>query len=139
MSRLMGLDVGSHTVGVALSDPGRIIANGLTTLRRGSMSQDLDQLVAWIAEYEVTEIVVGWPLHLSGRMSATAKRVEVFIEALAQRVTLPIHRVDERMTTVMAERALIEGGLRRHQRKGVIDKVAATLILQGYIDQRAGA
>ncbi|MCA9538502.1 MAG: Holliday junction resolvase RuvX [Myxococcales bacterium] len=134
--RTLGLDVGDKTVGVAVSDRLGIIAQGVTTLRRQSLKADLDALAALIAEHEVDRIVVGWPLQPNGRPGAQAARVERFADAVAAHTGLPIDRWDERMTTVLADRALREAGTRGARRREVVDKVAATLILQSWLDAR---
>jgi len=132
--RIMALDVGERTVGIAVSDLGHVIANGVTTLRRASLAADLDALAELVAEHEVSAIVVGWPLRLNGKPGAQAFKVERFAKKVADRLGLPVEKWDERMTTVAAERALIEGGVRRARRRQVVDTVAATLILQSYLD-----
>lgn len=132
MSRAMGLDVGDVRVGVALSDPGRIIAQAWDTVRRGP--DDLSA-IAELAESEaVTTIVVGWPLTLAGEVGAQAKKVAVFADAVAERTGLPVERWDERLTTVAAERALRAGGVNSRRGRQVVDKVAAALILQSWLD-----
>ncbi len=132
--RVLGLDVGQRTVGVAVSDETRLIAQGVTTIRRTTLEADFEAIDKLIAEYEVTELVSGWPSHLSGKVSGQARRVEKFIDALKEHCGLPIWYQDERLTTVSAERALLEGDVSRSQRKEVIDKVAATIILQTWLD-----
>lgn len=132
----MALDVGDKRVGVALSDPTRTLATGLMTLHREGLKADLRALLDLIEEHAVEHIVVGWPLLMSGRPGAQAFKVAKFADALAKRTDVPIERWDERLSTAAAERALIEGGVRRQARKGVVDKVAATLILQGWLDAR---
>lgn len=134
--RVMGLDVGTRTVGVAISDPLGIIATGLDTVRRAGPKADLAALEALIAEHDVERLVVGWPLQPNGRPGAMARRVDRLANALAERTGLPVDRWDERMTSKLAERALIEGGARRARRRQVVDKVAATLILQSWLDAR---
>lgn len=133
-TRTMALDVGLKTVGVAISDPLGIIAQGVTTLRRTSLRADLEALDALIAEHDVDRLVVGWPLQPNGRPGAMARIVGRFADAAADRTGLPVERWDERMTSRQAERALIEGGARRAKRRQVVDKVAATLILQSWLD-----
>lgn len=135
--RTMALDVGLKTVGIAISDPLGIIAQGLTTLHRTGKKADLAALEALIAEHDVDRIVVGWPLQPSGRPGAMTRIVQRFADAVAARTGLPIEQWDERMSSRQAERALIEGGARRAQRRQVVDKVAATLILQSWLDARS--
>lgn len=135
-ARVMGLDVGDKRIGVALSDPGQILATGLMTLHRTRLAADLDALVELVEAHAVTRIVVGWPLLMSGRPGGQAFKVQRFVEALTPRVAVPIERFDERLSTAAAQRALIEGDVRRAQRRDLVDKVAATLILQGWLDAR---
>ena len=130
----MGLDVGDRTVGVAISDPTRLIAQGLLTIRRAGLRTDLATLLALIEEHSIQHIVVGWPLRLNGEPGAQTFKVGRFADALAARVQIPIDRWDERLSTVAAERALLEGNVSRARRRQVVDKVAATLILQGWLD-----
>ena len=132
--RAMGLDVGERTIGVAVSDPTWLIAQGVKTIDRTKIESDLDELRRLVQEYEVGVLVVGRPLHLSGRMSAQAWRIDKFVALLEQRLGLPVERQDERLSTVAAERALIEGGVSRKDRKKVIDKQAATWFLQNWLD-----
>lgn len=138
-TRVMALDVGLKTVGVAVSDPLRIIAQGITTVRRTGLRADLAALQALITEHAVDRIVVGWPLQPNGRPGAMARVVSRLADALAERTGLPIERWDERMTSRLAERALIEGGASRATRRQVVDKVAAALILQGWLDAQPRA
>lgn len=135
--RVLALDVGDRRIGVALSDATCVVAQPLTTLHRKSPNADLDALAALVGEHDVATIVVGWPLRLDGRPTAQTRKVERFTAALEQRTGLTAERWDERLSTVAAERALLEGNVRRAQRKQVVDKVAATLILQGFLDARA--
>ncbi len=132
--RAMGLDVGERTIGVAVSDPTWLIAQGVKTIDRTKIESDLDELRRLVQEYEVGVLVVGRPLHLNGRMSAQAWRIDKFVALLEQRLGLPVERQDERLSTVAAERALIEGGVSRKDRKKVIDKQAATWFLQNWLD-----
>lgn len=134
MMRVMGLDVGERTIGVAVSDPTWLISQGVTTIRRTKIDNDFDELEKLICQNEVGLLVVGRPLHLNGRMSSQARRIDQFVALLAKRFALPIERQDERLSTVAAERALIEGGMSRQGRRGVIDKVAATWFLQLWLD-----
>ncbi len=135
----MALDVGDRTVGVAITDDTLTIAQGLTTVRRRALAADLAALQALIDTHDVHHIVVGWPLRLNGRAGMQAMKVDRFAKALEAAVGLPVERFDERLTTVAAERVLLEGNLRRDKRKQIIDQVAATLILQGWLQARAHA
>ena len=138
MARVMGLDLGDRTIGVAISDRDRIIAQGLPTIRRTSLRRDLDALAALVDEHEVDHFVIGWPLLLSGLAGGRVRVTEAFANALTARFDLPIDREDERFTTAMAERTLLEGNVRRKRRRQVEAKLAATLILQGWLDRHTG-
>jgi len=132
--RAIGLDFGEKTIGVSVSDPLGMIAQGLKTIRRKSWNADLEELRKVIEEYEADRLVVGLPRNMDGSLGPSAERVQVFMKKL-ETFQLPIEPVDERLTTVMAERALLEGDVSRKRRKEVIDQVAAALILQGYLDR----
>jgi putative Holliday junction resolvase len=134
--RILGLDVGEKTIGVAVSDELGITAQGVRTIRRKGIRTDLEALSTIVSEYGVELMVVGIPVSMNGSIGTAAKNVLMFVEKLKQ-LNIPVTTEDERLTTVMAERMLIEGNVRRDKRKKVIDKVAAALILQGYLDRRA--
>ena len=133
--RVLGLDHGERRIGVAVSDATGTIATPHSVIdRRG---QDVsDVLRSVIDEYDVEVIVVGLPLHLSGDEGASAKSARSFAEAVAEATGLPVALQDERFTTVTAEAALLEGGVRRRERREVRDKVAAAVMLQGYLDSK---
>jgi putative Holliday junction resolvase len=133
--RLMGLDVGSKTLGVALSDATRSIASALVTLRRSRLSDDLRQLVDLAARNGVGGFVVGLPLNLDGSAGPRVQATRAFVRSLAKATPLPVAYWDERLSTVAAERALLEADMSRKRRAEVIDKVAAALILQGALDR----
>ncbi|MBF0498288.1 MAG: Holliday junction resolvase RuvX [Deltaproteobacteria bacterium] len=135
--RILSLDVGTKTIGVAVSDELGIIAQGLTTIRRRDEQTDLDQVAAIVDEYQVKEVVVGLPFNMDGSIGPSARLVLALVEQLISRLTIPVETWDERWTTMAAERALIEADVRREKRRKVIDKVAATFILQGYLDAAA--
>ncbi len=135
----MALDVGDKRIGVALSDPSGMLASGLKTVHRTHLKDDIAEFVALIAEHEVHTVVVGWPLETSGRVGRQARRVQRVTDALAEVTDAPIVFWDERFTSVQAERVLIQGGVRRADRRQVVDKVAATLILQSWLDRQAHA
>lgn len=135
--RILGLDVGSKTVGVAVSDELSLIAQGVTTLKRKGLRQDIKQLLNVIEEHEVKKIIVGLPKNMNGSLGPSAKMVLSLIEELRKSIDLPIVTWDERLSSVAAERALLEADMSRKKRKRVIDKVAALLILQGYLDSQA--
>jgi putative Holliday junction resolvase len=134
--RLLGLDVGDVRIGVALSDDTATIAGGLPTLTRVGPRKDVQAVGALVREHEVAEVVVGLPRRLDGTLGPQAEKVQAFAADLRRSLRLPVHEWDERFTTAEATRTLIEGGVRRRDRKLSVDKVAAVLILQGYLDHR---
>lgn len=134
--RIMSLDVGSRTVGVACSDALHITAQGVETIRRTSLAKDMERLATLIKEYEVTEIVVGMPKNMNGSKGERAEETEFFVEKMKEYISLPVVYWDERLSTVMATRSLLEADVSRKKRKGVIDKMAAVVILQGYLDRK---
>jgi len=137
--RILGLDVGDKTIGMALSDETATLASGLDTIRRAGLQRDLRDLAELARDREVASVVVGLPRSLNGSEGPQARKVLAFVEALRAAVEVPVVTWDERFTTVAAENALIEGGVSRARRKGLVDKVAAVLILQGYLDYRKTA
>jgi putative Holliday junction resolvase len=138
--RLLGLDVGSKTIGLAVSDPLGFTAQGLPTWRRKNQHTDLEALHAIIQQYEVAEIVVGYPLHLSGSETAGSERMAQFAEKLRRHFGLPVHLWDERLTTAQAQRVLRETEMSIRRRAEVVDRLAAVLILQSFMEsRRAGA
>jgi putative holliday junction resolvase len=134
-ARLFGLDVGTKTLGIALSDVTRTIASGLTTLARGKFSADAARLLALAVEHGVEGFVIGLPVSLDGSQGPRAQGTRAFARNLARLTPLPILLWDERLSTVAAERALLEADTSRRRRAELIDKVAATLILQGALDR----
>jgi putative Holliday junction resolvase len=134
----MGLDVGDKRIGIALSDPFATFAQPHATLARGRAAADVMRLAAVAREHEVTALVVGLPLHMSGEESAMAAKIRAFGDRLGWELGLAVTYWDERLTSQEAERTLIAGGVRRNKRKQVIDQVAAVLILQGYLDSVGG-
>jgi putative pre-16S rRNA nuclease len=137
--RVMALDVGKVRVGVALSDPLGYTAQPLLTLWRKSPSEDLRSLLRLVRKYEVVEIVVGNPLHMSGEVSPWAVKVQGFAEELRKRSGLPVHLWDERLSSVAAHEILDEAGHDRMNRKHVIDQVAAVVILRGWMESKEQA
>ena len=132
--RILALDVGTKTIGVAVSDELRISSNGVKTIQRKSRKSDLNELQEIIDEYKPTEIVVGLPYREDGSLSKRGQDIEDFSKKIENRFKLPIIYVDESYSTVFAEKALIEADLSRKKRKKIIDKMAAVVILQGYLD-----
>ena len=137
--RVMGLDVGTKTIGVAISDELGFTAQGVTTIRRKNRKADLAALKRLVEEHAVGKLVVGLPLNMDGSEGPRAEACRAFGALVAEATQLPILWWDERLTTVAAERALLEGDVSRERRRAVIDQVAASLILQGWLDaQRPG-
>jgi putative Holliday junction resolvase len=137
--RILGLDVGSRTIGVACSDALLITAQGVETIRRESKAKDFARLQDLVAEKDVHRIVVGRPRHMNGDNSVNIDRIEHFVDEL--RKVMPAMEFvywDERLTTVMAHKELIAAHVRRDKRKQVVDKMAAVFILQNYLDAQGG-
>lgn len=137
--RIMGLDFGSKTVGVAISDPLLLTAQGIEIIRRkeeNKLRKTLARIEALIVQYEVEEIVLGFPKNMNDTIGERAELSLEFKDKLERRTGLPVIMWDERLTTVAADKAMIEAGIRREDRKEYVDKVAAVLILQGYLDRR---
>lgn len=134
--RCMGLDVGDKTIGVAVSDLFGWTAQGIETIRRKSLNDDFRRLQELVQEYEVTEFVVGLPKNMNGTYGPRSELVMEFVRELENRLGLPAKTWDERLSTVAAQRALIEADVSRKKRKQVIDKMAAVVILQGFLDAR---
>nr|WP_330424865.1 Holliday junction resolvase RuvX [Lachnotalea sp. AF33-28] len=140
MIRIMGLDFGSKTVGVAVSDPLGITAQGVETITRpqeNKLRRTLARIEELVKEYGVEEIVLGYPKNMNNTLGERALKSEEFKKQLEARTNLPVVLWDERLTTVAAQRALMEGGVRRENRKDTVDMLAAVLILQGYLDCRS--
>lgn len=133
--RIMALDVGSRTIGIACSDALLMTAQGIETIRRTSLENDFNRLRELISKYEVHELVVGMPKNMNGTKGDRAEKTEEFVEKMKAVIDLPVTFWDERLSTVMAERQLIAADVSRKKRKGVIDKMAAVVILQGYLDR----
>lgn len=139
--RIMGLDFGSKTVGVAISDPLLITAQGIEIIRRkeeNKLRQTLARIEELIVEYEVEEIVLGMPKNMNATEGVRVELTNEFKEKLERRTGLPVAVWDERLTTVAADKAMMEAGIRREKRKEYVDMIAATLILQGYLDYKRG-
>ncbi|QQE73229.1 Holliday junction resolvase RuvX [Brevibacillus composti] len=137
MKRIMGLDLGDKTIGVAVSDEMGWTAQGVETIKRQSREKDLARLDELIASYQVGEIVVGLPKNMNGTIGPRGESCQAFARMLEERMALPVHLWDERLTTMAAERMLIAADVSRQKRKKVIDKMAAVLILQGYLDAKS--
>ncbi|MDI9495805.1 MAG: Holliday junction resolvase RuvX [Bacillota bacterium] len=135
MERLMGLDVGDKTIGVAVSDLLMITAQGVTTIKRTSIKNDINELKKIIDEYQVTKIVAGVPKMLDGSIGIQGEKVLKFLEKMKKHIDLPVELEDERFTTTISERMLIEADVKRKKRKEVIDKLAAVQILSSYMQR----
>ncbi len=138
--RIMGLDFGSKTVGVAVSDSLLLTAQGLEIIRRkdeNKLRQTLARIEEIIVEYEVEEIVLGLPKNMNATEGVRVELTQEFREKLERRTGLPVHMWDERLTTVAADKAMMEAGIRRENRKDYVDMIAATFILQGFLDRRS--
>lgn len=135
MEIIIGLDVGDKTIGVAICDPLKITAQGVTTIKRIGIKNDFKELGDIINSYGVTKIVVGLPKNMNNTIGPQGEKVLSFVEKLKNHFKLDIILEDERLTTMAAERILIDGDVRREKRKKVIDKLAATYILQSYLDK----
>ena len=136
--RIMGLDYGSVTVGVAISDPLLLTAQGIEVIRRkqeNKLRRTLARIDELIKEYEISKIVVGYPKHMNNTIGERAKKSEEFADILRKRTSLEVILWDERLTTVAANQVLTEGGLEYKEKDLVIDKIAAGIILQGYLDK----
>lgn len=136
MERVLGLDVGDKYIGVAVSDLLQFTAQGVTTIKRESNKLDFKAIEDLINEYEVKKIVVGLPKNMNGTLGPQSEKVTKFAEKIKNKFKIDIIYIDERLTTVSAERVLIESDVRRENRKKVIDKIAASYILQTYLDRR---
>ena len=134
--RVLGLDVGSKTIGMAISDPLGFTAQGLTTVRRKNKRLDFEQLARIIAEYQVSEIVVGYPLRLSGIEGIQSEKMQLFAEDLRKKFGLPVHLWDERLTSSQANRILRESEISIKKRGEAVDRMAAVLILQSWMEAR---
>ncbi|MBE6053606.1 MAG: Holliday junction resolvase RuvX [Clostridium sartagoforme] len=132
--RILGLDIGSKTIGVAISDPLGWTAQGITTIRRVKKEQDLDEIKKICKEYSVETIVIGLPKNMNGSIGESGEKVIEFSNRIKEYTGIEIVMWDERLTTVAAHKAMLEADLSRNKRKKIVDKIAATYILQGYLD-----
>ncbi len=132
--RIMGLDIGDKTIGVAVSDLMGLTAQGVTTIKRVGKKIDIEEIKKIIAERQVNKIVSGLHKNMNGNVGPQGEMFQMFCELLKAETNLPIEFWDERLSTVAAERSLIEGDVSRQKRKKVIDMLAAVIILQGYLD-----
>lgn len=135
--RSMSLDVGTRTIGIAVSDLLGMIAGGVETIKRTSLERDFERLAELVKEYEVDTLVVGYPKNMNGTIGERAQSCEAMAEELRERFTgVQVVLWDERLSTVAAEKVLVDADLRRKKRKKVIDMMAAVVILQNYLDSK---
>jgi putative Holliday junction resolvase len=134
--RVLGLDVGSRRIGMAISDPLGLTAQGLPTLQRQNKRLDFEQLAKIINDYQISEIVVGYPLRLSGMEGIQSEKMQLFAEELRKKFGLPVHLWDERLTSTQANRLLRETDLSIKKRGQAVDRMAAILILQNWMEAR---
>lgn len=133
--RILGLDVGEKRIGLAVSDELGITAQGIDTVIRTETASDLNQIIKIIKEKEISKLVVGLPKNMNGTLGPQVEKVKDFVKLLTEKCPLEIVYWDERLTTVAAQRSLLEGDLSRKKRKMAVDRIAAVLILQGYLDK----
>ncbi len=140
MPKILAVDWGRATLGLAVSDDLGVTAQGLTSLPRVSESKDVEAIGAYVRALGVEAIVVGLPKNMDGSLGPSAEAAQAFARSLHRQLNIPVHLWDERLTTLAAERALVSAGMRRRARRSVVNQVAATMILQGFLDrQRAAA
>lgn len=132
--RILGLDVGSKTIGVAVSDPLGFTAQGITTIRRTNKEKDLEEIKKFCDEYKAEIIVIGLPKNMNGTIGPSGEIIMAFGKLIEEELKVQIKFWDERLTTVAAHKAMLEADLSRNKRKKIVDKVASTFILQGYLD-----
>ncbi|MBS6161881.1 MAG: Holliday junction resolvase RuvX [Firmicutes bacterium] len=138
--RIMGLDYGSKTIGVAISDPLGLTAQGVEIIRReeeNKLRKSLRRIEELVKQYEVEELVLGFPKNMNNTIGERAEKSLQLKETLERRLGLPVVMWDERLTTVEANRTLMESGVRRENRRKYVDMIAAVFILQGYLDAKA--
>lgn len=132
--RILGLDVGSKTIGVAVSDPLGYTAQGITTIRRTNKNKDIEEIKKFCDEYNAEVIVIGLPKNMNGTIGPSGEITMAFGKLIEEELKIQIEFWDERLTTVAAHKAMIEADLSRNKRKKIVDKIASTFILQGYLD-----
>lgn len=135
MERILGIDVGDKRIGVAVTDPLQITAQGVMTLKRKTRDDDLEAFRDLIAKYEIKKVVAGLPLNMDGSESAQTRKTVNFCQFIKKRLDVEIIYVDERLTSSWSEKVLIEGNVSRENRKDYIDMLAAQIILQSYMDR----
>ncbi|MCR4442034.1 MAG: Holliday junction resolvase RuvX [Peptococcaceae bacterium] len=133
--RILGLDVGDKRIGVAVSDGLGLTAQGLTTIVRSDIKKDIERLAAIIREHSIEKIIVGLPRNMNGTYGPQAEKTKEFVKLLRKEIPLEVVFWDERLTTALARRTLLEGDVSRKKRREVIDRMAAVVILQGFLDR----
>ena len=136
MTRILGIDWGKVRLGLAVSDESALIAQGLASLPRSGEKKDMVAIARYASEWQVREIVLGFPRNMDGTLGESARIVQLFAQRLESALRLPVHLWDERLSTQAAERTLVDAGVRRRARRDVIDRLAAAIILQGFLDRR---
>ena len=134
MTRILAVDLGEQRIGLALSDPTGNIAGGLRTIRRGLRDEEMAAINAVIAREDVARVIVGMPLSMSGQPGVQAELTRRWVAVLQQSIAVPVEVLDERLTSVQAHRSLDSMGVKRRQHRQHVDEIAATLLLQGYLD-----
>lgn len=134
MKRILGLDLGQKTIGVAISDPLGFTAQGLTTIRRSNKEKDIEDLRKICDDYKVETIVLGLPKNMNGTIGPSGELAMAFGKLIEEELKIEVKFWDERLTTVAAHKAMLEADLSRNKRKKIVDKIASTYILQGYLD-----
>jgi putative Holliday junction resolvase len=138
MMRILGIDLGDKKIGLALSDPMGWTAQGLEVITsKGAIDEDISKIKEYVDQYEVEKIIVGLPLNMDGSSGPRAEKARAFAARLGKKLNIAVEMTDERLTTVAAERFLLEADLSRKKRRKVIDKMAAVMILQSYLDLKA--
>lgn len=133
--RLLALDVGETTIGLGLCDASRMIASPLHTIERKKLSKDLESLKKTIDEHKVTGLIVGYPVNMDGSLGPRAQSMRTFVSSLKKQITLPVLLWDERMSTMAVERVMLDADMSRARRAEVVDKLAASYMLQGVLDR----
>jgi putative Holliday junction resolvase len=136
VSRILGIDWGRVRLGLAISDESALIAQGLASLPRAGESRDMSAIARYANDWQVGEIVVGLPRNMDGTLGESARAVQQFAQRLESALRVPVRLWDERLTTQAAERTLVDARVRRRARRGVVDQVAATMILQSFLDRK---
>jgi putative holliday junction resolvase len=139
VTRVLAIDWGTVRLGLAASDPLGISAQGLESLRRTTEIDDLEAIRHHVERLEVSDVVVGLPRNMDGSLGESAVTAQRFADRLRDYLHLPVHLWDERLTSLAAERVLVDAGVRRKARRGLVDQVAATMILQGFLDRQSAA